>query len=50
MRSEVNSEKNELSDKIEQMRIKHQSTLDDLTQEKINFERDRALKQQQLQF
>lgn len=46
MRKEVNVEKNDLSDKIEQMRAKHQETLDELTQRKIEFEREKALKGQ----
>lgn len=32
------------------MRLKHSETLDELTQKKIEFERDKALKSQQLQF
>lgn len=39
-----------MNDKLEQMRQKHQETLDELTQRKIEFERDKALKSQQLQF
>ena len=50
MRSEQNTEKSDLSDKIEVMRSKHQETLDDLTQRKIEFEREKALKGQQLIF
>lgn len=46
----MNSEKNDLGLKIEQIRSKHQESLDDLTQRKIEFERDKALKAQQLQF
>jgi hypothetical protein len=48
MRKDSSSEKNELSDKIEGMRVKHQELLDEVTQRKIEFERDRALKTQQL--
>lgn len=44
MRKEVSIEKGDLSDKIELMRSKHQETLDELTQRKIEFERDKALK------
>lgn len=44
------SEKSDLSEKIEQVRVKHQEVLDDLTQRKIEYERDKALKTQQLQF
>lgn len=50
MRKEGSVEKNDFSDKIEQMRAKHQEALDELTQRKIEFERDKALKSQQLQF
>lgn len=46
MRKENSSEKTDMSDKIEQMRLKHQETLDELTQKKIEFERDKALKTQ----
>ena len=48
LRKETNGEKGELSDKIEQMRAKHQETLDELTQRKMDFEREKALKSQQL--
>jgi hypothetical protein len=50
MRKENSSEKTDLSDKIELMRMKQQETLDELTQRKIEFEREKALKSQQLQF
>ena len=46
MRKDSSSEKNDLSDKIELMRVKHQELLDEVTQRKIEFERDRALKTQ----
>jgi hypothetical protein len=49
MRKENSSEKTDLSDKIELMRMKQQETLDELTQRKIEFEREKALKSQQLQ-
>jgi chromosome segregation ATPase len=49
-REEGSQEKNEMNDKIEAMRLKHSETLDELTQKKIEFERDKALKSQQLQF
>ena len=49
-REEGRQEKNEMNDKIEAMRLKHSETLDELTQKKIEFERDKALKSQQLQF
>ena len=44
MRMETSTEKNDLSDKIEIMRATHQETLDELTQRKIEFEREKALK------
>lgn len=44
MRTEQTSEKSDLGDKIEQMRQKHQEALDELTQRKIEFEREKALK------
>ena len=49
-RQENQGEKSDLNDKIEKMRGKQQETLDELTQRKIEFERDKALKTQQLQF
>jgi len=49
-REEGSQEKNEMNEKIETMRLKHSETLDELTQKKIEFERDKALKSQQLQF
>ena len=49
-RDEGTQEKNDMNDKIEQLRLKHSETLDELTQKKIEFERDKALKAQQLQF
>lgn len=39
-----------MSGKIEGIRQKHQETLDELTQRKIEFEREKALKGQQLSF
>jgi hypothetical protein len=44
MRKEQSSEKGDLQEKIETVRAKHQETLDELTQRKIEFERDKALK------
>jgi hypothetical protein len=35
-----------MNEKIEAMRLKHSETLDELTQKKIEFERDKALKSQ----
>ncbi len=49
-REEGASEKAEMNDKIEGLRGKQSETLDELTQKKIEFERDKALKTQQLQF
>lgn len=49
-RNEMSAEKSELQVKIEAMRVKHSEALDELTQKKIEFERDKALKSQQLQF
>ena len=41
---------NDNNDKLEQLRLKHQEALDELTSRKIEYERDKALKEQQLQF
>lgn len=49
-REEGAIEKAEMNDKIEGLRGKQSETLDELTQKKIEFERDKALKTQQLQF
>lgn len=49
-RTEMVAEKSEMNDKIEALRSKNSETLDELTQKKIEFERDKALKTQQLQF
>jgi len=38
------SEKQEMNEKIEGLRGKNSETLDELTQKKIEFERDKALK------
>ena len=46
VRSELASEKGEMNERIEAIRIKHSETLDELTQKKIEFERDKALKSQ----
>jgi hypothetical protein len=48
IRGELQAEKGEMQEKIETIRIKLSETLDDLTQKKIEFERDKALKTQQL--
>jgi chromosome segregation ATPase len=49
-RDEGAVDKQEMNEKIEGLRGKHSETLDELTQKKIEFERDKALKSQQLQF
>lgn len=49
-RTEAAAEKQELNDKVESLRQRHGETLDELTQKRIEFERDKALKSQQLQF
>lgn len=48
LRVEGQSEKNEMGDKIESLKSKNQGALDELTQKKIEFEREKALKNQQL--
>lgn len=50
IRNELSAEKGEMQEKIETIRLKLSETLDELTQKKIEFERDKALKTQQLQF
>ena len=37
-------------DKIEDLKTKYERAMDDLTQSKINFERDKALKEQKISF
>ena len=37
-------------DKIEDLKAKYERAMDDLTQSKINFERDKALKEQKISF
>lgn len=39
-----------INERLEALRQKQQEALDELTQRKIEFERDKALKTQQLQF
>ncbi len=46
MRKENQGEKSDMNDKLELLRSKQQETLDELTQRKIEFERDKALKTQ----
>ena len=36
---------NDNNDKLEQLRVKHQEALDELTSRKIEYERDKALKE-----
>ena len=43
-------EKQTMYQKIEDLKSKYESTMDDLTQSKIDFERDKALKDQKLVF
>ena len=50
IRTEISSEKGDNDSKLEALRAKNQTILDDLTQRKIEFEREKALKDQQLQF
>jgi len=38
------------STKIEELKQKYEGTMDELTQSKINFEREKALKDQRLSF
>lgn len=45
LRNESLSERGDLADKVEGIRAKHQEALDELTQRRIEFERDRALKE-----
>ena len=46
MRNEHGSEKGDLQTKIDQTRLNHQEALDQLTQKRIEFERDKALRSQ----
>ena len=39
-----------MAGKLEELKQKYDQTLDELTQNKINFERDKALKEQKLSF
>lgn len=48
LKSEIQSEKVQLQKKIEELKQKYDSTMDDLTESKINFEREKALKDQKL--
>ena len=44
----MQAEKGEMNEKLEAIRVKQSETLDELTSKKIEFERDKALKSQQL--
>jgi len=46
IRTEIQSEKNEGSDKVEQLRLKLSQAMDEITEKKIEYERERALKDQ----
>lgn len=50
IRQEYQSEKNNTTDKVEELRQKLQATMNEITEKKIEYERDRALKDQQLEF
>lgn len=45
MRQDKNQERNSLAVKIEDLKIKYEKAMDDLTQTKIDNERDKALKE-----
>lgn len=49
-KNEILGEKKALVAKIEEMKQKYDSAMDDLTQNKINAEREKALKDQRLTF
>jgi SMC interacting uncharacterized protein involved in chromosome segregation len=44
LRGDLQSEKVQLHQKIEELKAKYDNTMDELTQSKINFEREKALK------
>lgn len=50
LKIEVNNEKAALASKIEDLKLKYDQSMDELTQTKINFEREKALKDQRLTF
>lgn len=50
LRNDTSKESTTLTDKIEDLKVKCEKAVDDLTQSKINFERDRALKEQKISF
>lgn len=47
---ESQNEKNSMIQKIEDLKAKYDSAMDELTQSKINFEREKALKDQKITF
>lgn len=50
LKQEVQTEKAALASKIEDLKLKYDQSMDELTQTKINFEREKALKDQRLTF
>jgi len=49
-KAEVLSEKQSMIQKIEDLKSKYDCTMDELSQGKIDFEREKALKEQKLTF
>ena len=50
LKNEVISEKKNMQTKLEDLKNKYDKTMDELTQSKIENEREKALKDQRLQF
>jgi chromosome segregation ATPase len=50
LRTDFQTEKVQLHQKIEELKQKYENSMDELTQSRINFEREKALKDQRLQF
>ena len=50
LKGEILEEKKSLSVKIEELKTKYDGAMDELTQNKINAEREKALKDQRLTF
>ena len=50
LKGDIQNEKVQLHQKIEELKQKYEQSMDDLTQSKINFEREKALKDQRLAF
>ena len=50
MRQEGQGEKSSLIQKLEDLKTKYDHVMDELTQSKINFEREKALKDQKITF